>query len=195
VRKLIVVVTLVVAPLAAAAPAAAAAADREGTGSDDAAVVTVGSARQDLSDPPIASPAPQARQAVTTQHSAATKSGRRHRGAAPASPRRRPRVVGVRRGARGARRPGVRRQRLGPGAAGIGLTVRSPRSTLGGGEAPFPRPPRPPPASGDVQRLSTRPPDCKPSATQATRLSLCHVARHIAAHQHDDLHSWSIDRG
>ena len=74
-RKLIVVVTLVVAPLAAAAPAVAATADRAGTRSDDAAVVTVGSARRDLRDPPFASPAPQARLAATAQPSAATKSG------------------------------------------------------------------------------------------------------------------------
>ena len=74
-RKLIIVVTLVAAPLVAAAPAVAATADRAGSGSDDAAVMLAGSARRDLTDPPIAPPAPQAREAATPQHSLATKSG------------------------------------------------------------------------------------------------------------------------
>ena len=74
-RKLIIVVTLVAAPLVAAAPAVAATADRAGSGSDDAAVMLAGSARRDLANPSVVPSTPQAREAATTQHSAATKSG------------------------------------------------------------------------------------------------------------------------
>lgn len=66
---------------------------------------------------PLVAAAPAA--AATADHPAAGS-----RDAAPTSPRRRRDGVGMRRRARGALRPGVRGQRLGPGAAGGGLIVR-----------------------------------------------------------------------
>jgi hypothetical protein len=72
-RKLIVAVTLATAPLVAAAPAPATAGHRVAVG-DDAAVVTAGLARDGLTHPPSAPPAPQARDAATPRKSGETKS-------------------------------------------------------------------------------------------------------------------------
>jgi hypothetical protein len=71
-RKLIVAVTLATAPLVAAAPVPATAGHRVAVG-DDAAVVSAGLARDGLTHPPLAPPAPQARDAATLRQSDETK--------------------------------------------------------------------------------------------------------------------------
>ena len=73
-RKLIVVVMLVVAPSVAATPAAAATAGRPAAGSDDAAVVREGLARDGRAHPPSAPSTPQARKAATPLQSDDTES-------------------------------------------------------------------------------------------------------------------------
>jgi len=122
-RKLIVVFTVVAAPLVTAAPAAAATADHPAAGSRDAAVVVMRFARDGLAHPPCSSrfAGPRGRHVAAVGRD---EGGRRGRDAAPTPPRRRRDGVGMRRRARGALRPGVRGQRLGPGAAGGGLILR-----------------------------------------------------------------------